>query len=154
MVRLLPERVLATAADAMHLQVLTRELDNRMVPALFDDLGVERIDPPTYAEAYRICDDFEARREQIRLLEVLATRLEEYVHSRLLYTTLRMAHGPAKLLGLGELQTFLERGFSAFQHMRGSRHFVATIVERENRYLERIETGHDDPFQLPPDALA
>lgn len=154
MVRLLPERVLATAADAMHLQVLTRGLDSRMVPALFDDLSVDRIDVPAYSEAYRICDDFEARKEQIRLLEALASRLEDYVHSRLLYTTLRMAHGPAKLLGLGELQAFLERGFSAFRHMRGSQHFVSTIVERERHYLERIAAGHDDPFQLPPDALA
>ncbi len=149
MVRLLPERVLATAADALNLQVLTRQLDRNMVKALFDELSVETIDIPAYAEAYRICNEFEARRKQIRLIAELAERLESYVHSRLLFTTLRMAHGPANLMGLGDLQSFLERGFRAFRQMRGSSNFVTTIVSRETRFLERIEAGVDNPFPSP-----
>ncbi|TVS16507.1 MAG: hypothetical protein EA417_10250 [Gammaproteobacteria bacterium] len=149
MVRLLPERVLATAADAVNLQVLTRQLDGNMVPALFDELRVETIDVPAYAEAYRICDEFEARRKQICLIAKLAERLESYVHSRLLFTTLRMAHGPAHLIGLGDLQSFLERGFRAFRAMRGSSHFVRTVVSREKAFLERIEAGVDNPFPSP-----
>jgi hypothetical protein len=156
MVRLLPEKVLATAADAMALQVLTRELDAAMVTVLFADAGANgdanAIDVARYAEAYRVCDAFVARREQITLLQTLAERLESYVRSRLLYATLRMAHGPAKLIGLGALQAFLERGFAAFRHMRGSEFFVRTIVDRETRYLEAIALGSADPFQT--DALS
>jgi len=151
MIRLLPAKVLATAADAMTLQVLSRELDAAMVTALFADSGTntdaDDIDVARYAQAYHICDAFAERREQIILLETLAERLEGYVHSRLLYATLRMAHGPAKLIGLGDLQAFLERGFSAFRHMRGSKRFVHTIVDRETRYLEAIAAGSSDPFQ-------
>lgn len=155
MVRLLPEKVLATAADAMALQVLSRELDAEMVTVLFPDLAANTgadgiandIDVARYAQAYRICNAFALRREQISLLETLAQRLEGYVHSRMLYATLRMAHGPAKLVGLGDLQAFLERGFSAFRHMRGSKVFVRTIVDRETRYLEAIAAGSSDPFQ-------
>lgn len=158
MARLLPEKVLATAADAMALQVLTRELDAAMVVALFPEsrsgsdqdrpVTDQPIDVPRYAEAYRLCNAFAERREQIALLQKLAQRLEGYVHSRMLYATLRMAHGPAKLIGLGDLQAFLERGFSAFRHMRGSKHFVSTIVDRETRYLEAIAAGSQDPFQI------
>ncbi|MCC5888746.1 MAG: hypothetical protein JJT88_20095 [Gammaproteobacteria bacterium] len=151
MVRLLPGKVLATAADAMALQVLTRKLDAAMVTALFPDAGAdadaEDIDGARYAEAYRICNAFDDRRRQIALLQTLAERLEGYVHSPMLYATLRMAHTPAKLIGLGDLQTFLERGFSAFRHMRGSEHFVRTIVDRETRYLDAIAAGSSDPFQ-------
>lgn len=152
MLRLLPEKVLATAADAMALQVLSRELDAQMVTVLFPDpaghTGADDIDVARYAEAYRLCNAFDRRREQIVLLQTLAERLDGYVHSRMLYATLRMAHAPAKLIGLGDLQTFLERGFSAFRHMRGSRDFVRTIVERETRYLEAIAAGSSDPFQV------
>lgn len=151
MIRLLPAKVLDTAADAMVLQVLTRELDAAMVTALFLDPGAnagrEDIDVARYAKAYRICNAFDDRRRQIALLETLAARLDRYVHSSMLYATLRMAHGPAKLMGLGDLQSFLERGFSAFRHMRGSEHFVRTIVARETRYLEALEAGSTDPFQ-------
>ncbi len=151
MVRLLPAKVLATAADAMALQVLTRELDAAMVPALFPDADADaadgHIDTARYAKAYRICNAFDDRRRQIALLQTLAERLEGYVHSPMLYATLRMAHTPAKLIGLGDLQAFLERGFSAFRHMRGSDHFVRTIVDRETRYLEAIAAGSSDPFQ-------
>lgn len=152
MVRLLPEKVLATAADAMALQVLSRELDAEMVTVLFPNpatnTAADGIDVARYAEAYRICNAFALRREQIVLLQTLAERLEGYVHSRMLYATLRMAHGPAKLIGLGDLQAFLERGFSAFRHMRGSEVFVRSIVDRETRYLEAIAAGSSDPFQV------
>lgn len=147
MVRLLPGKVLATAADAMALQVLTRKLDAAMVTALFPDVDVADIDATRYAEAYRICDAFDDRRRQITLLQTLAESLEGYVHSPMLYATLRMAHTPAKLIGLGDLQSFLERGFSAFRHMRGSEHFVRIIVDRETRYLDAIAAGSSDPFQ-------
>lgn len=163
MVRLLPAKVLATAADAMALQVLTRELDAAMVTALFPDPGsdagaddtpsgmpdgaTDSVDVARYAEAYRTCNAFAERREQIALLQTLAERLESYVHSRMLHATLRMAHGPAKLIGLGDLQAFLERGFAAFRHMRGSEFFVRTIVDRETRYLEAIADGSSNPFQ-------
>lgn len=152
MLRLLPEKVLATAADAMTLQVLSRELDAEMVDVLFPDPATQStaddIDVARYTQAYRICNAFDRRRAQIVLLQTLAERLESYVHSRMLYATLRMAHGPAKLMGLGDLQAFLERGFTAFRHMRGSRDFVRSIVERETRYLEAIVAGSSDPFQV------
>jgi len=149
MTRLLPESVLETATTAMKLYVLSRELDRNMVQALFVDLRVTEIDPASYAEAYRICDQFAERREQIRLIGELAERLEHYVRSRFLIATLRMARAPAALAGLGDLQSFLERGCSAFHHMRGSEHFVRTTVTRELLILERIEQGSSEPFAAP-----
>ena len=154
MTRLLPESVLETATTAMQLYVLSRELDRNMVRALFVDQGVTEIEPSSYAEAYRICAQFPERREQIRLIGELAGRLEHYVRSRFLIATLRMARGPAALAGLGDLQSFLERGCSAFHHMGGSEHFVHTTVTRELHILERIEQGAAEPFESPDEPLA
>lgn len=148
MVRLLPTNVLHTAADGAGLYVLSRELDHAMTQALFDALGVEEIDADAYAEAYRICDDYARRVEQIELIAALAARLDRYVRSRFLYATLKMTRTPARLAGLGELQEFLERGFSAFHHMEGSAHFATTIVERERLILDRIFDRHPAPFAI------
>ncbi|MEE4299395.1 MAG: hypothetical protein V2J24_08135 [Pseudomonadales bacterium] len=148
MVRLLPEGVLHTAADGAGLYVLSRELDHAMTNALFDEIGVEEIDADAYAEAYRICDDHARRVEQIELVAALAARLDRFVRSRFIYATLKMTRTPARLAGLGELQDFLERGFSAFHHMQGSADFAQTIVERERLILDRIFDRHPEPFSV------
>ena len=148
MVRLLPGGVLHTAADAAALYVLSRELDHAMADALFDRIGVAEIDAQAYAEAYRVCDDYDRRVEQIELIAALAARLDRYVRSRFIYSTLKMTRTPARLAGLGDLQDFLERGFSAFHHMQGSEVFARTIVDRERRILDRIFERHPAPFAI------
>lgn len=148
MVRLLPNRVLDTAADAAGLYVLTRELDAAMVHALFDVQGAATVDVGSYAEAYRICDAYDRRRQQIDVIASLAERLDRLVRSRLIYTTLRMTRAPAQLAGLGALQDFLERGFSAFHHMGGSADFVRTIGTRERKILDRIFANHPEPMAI------
>ena len=60
----------------------------------------------------------------------------------LLDPALEVARGkPAELAGLGELQKFLERGYSAFKGMRDPAKFVNTIVEREWDILKRLYAG-------------
>jgi hypothetical protein len=146
MVRTLPRAVLEAAGDAARLYVLSRHLDAGMVTALFEHQEVERIDPASYAEAYRICDAFDERAEQIEIIRGLAGRIDRYVRSPIVVGILRMARGPARLAGLSELQDFLERGAGAFHHMGGARDFVATITRRERTILERIFERHPAPF--------
>jgi hypothetical protein len=148
MVRALPKAVLDTAADAAWLYVLSRRLDEQMVSALFETLGITEIDEATYAEAYRICDAYAERVEQIRIVSALAGRIDRYVRSPIVLGVLRMARGPARMAGLSELQDFLERGTRAFHHMGGATHFVSTITSREQRLLDRIFEGHPAPFDL------
>ncbi|HSG87896.1 MAG TPA: hypothetical protein VLA56_01700 [Pseudomonadales bacterium] len=148
MVRALPRAVLDTAADAAWLYVLSRRLDDGMVTALFETLGVTEIDAAAYAEAYRICDAHAERTEQIEIVSILADRLDRYVRSPLVLGVLRMARGPARMAGLSDLQDFLERGTRAFHHMGGASHFVSTITDREKRLLDRIFAAHPAPFDL------
>lgn len=148
MVRALPRAVLDTAAEAAWLYVLSRRLDRDMVHALFDTQGVTDVHAEAYAEAYRICDAYEERAEQIRIISVLAGRVDRYVRSPIVLGILRMARGPARLAGLSDLQDFLERGTRAFHHMGGATDFVATITDREQRILDRIFERHPTPFDL------
>ncbi|MEH6461479.1 hypothetical protein V7714_16410 [Chitinimonas sp. JJ19] len=142
---LLPARAMAAIQSALHLNRLSHELDAAMAVQLFDEMGLSTIDAASYAEAYRRCG-LDARREQIDLVDKLGHELDAVVQKPLVQLALKLAHGPAHMAGLGELQDFLERGVAAFLHMKGADEFLATICERETRILERIAARDQDPF--------
>ncbi len=145
MTRVLPGPAVAALATAVEIDALTRELDAASARVLLAE-GVDSISPQSYVEAYRQCDNHGARKYQIELVSRLGRELEEIVTNRLICTALRMARRPARAAGLGDLQDFFERGFSAMQHMGEPRAFVETIVRRETEVLERIFSRHPDPF--------
>lgn len=147
--KVLPERAVAILADVVELAALTDELDNQLIHALVDELGVtDTITLAQYAQAYRLCDNFDARLHQIHLIERIGRGIDRLVQIPLIGVSLRLAHAPAVLAGWSELQHYLERGFSAFKHMKGADHFLNTVSRREILILERIFAGHPEPFHL------
>jgi len=75
--------------------------------------------------------------------------LQRIVPKRLIHTALKLAKGPARLAGVGELHRFLEAGFRAFHHLGAEAGtFVTTVTGRERAILERISSGHPHPLQL------
>lgn len=71
--KVLPERAVAVLADVIDLSALTNELDDRLVRALVDELGVtDAITLEQYAAAYRLCDNYDQRRRQLHLIEEMA----------------------------------------------------------------------------------
>ncbi len=81
-------------------------------------------------------------------MQELGDALSALVRIPFLATTLAIMRGPARMAGLGDLQRFLERGFTTFQKMAKPRLFVATITERERDVLENIFRGRPDPFNV------
>jgi len=145
---LLPARAMAAIERALHLNRLSHQLDARLAAMLFDEMAVEHITAQHYAEAYRRCGNEAERREQIELVDELGRELDVVVKKPLVQMALKLAHRPAHMAGLGELQDFLERGVAAFLHMKGAEDFLATIRERETIILERIVAGVADPFTI------
>ena len=86
------------------------------------------------------------RARQIELIDEVGRRLDVLVVKPMVYATLKLMRRPAKLLGMEDLQTFLERGFEAFRHMGGADEFRATIAGRETKLLNRLFSGHARPF--------
>ena len=74
--------------------------------------------------------------------------LDRVVKKPLIYTTLKMLRRPAGMAGLGEIQRFLEAGFSAFMHMNGADYFLETIAGRETILIGRLLDKHPDPFAI------
>ena len=143
----LPDRLLATLGKAIELNALTQNLDTQLLHTLVNNLGVtNEITVAQYAEAYRLCDNYETRTYQIDLLMELGGGLDNLIRIPMIGMILRAARRPANRAGWGELQDFLERGFAAFKKMGRATPFLEIVEERECAILEKIFASDPHPF--------
>lgn len=139
MLRLLPEGVLASLARAIELNALSQELDYAMAACLpARCVSAAAISTTEYAAAYLDSAPASARRHQLVLLLVLGRELDRLVRKPLLSELLHLCRWPARLAGLGALQSFLERGFDAFGRLRGARPFLGHILQRERAFMRAL----------------
>lgn len=142
--RLLPARALDAVSRALEVELLTHTLDVAVADALQDA-------PPsfeTYPAAYRRAGRYEDRRRQIDLILAAGRDLDSLIDIPALGTALRMARVPARLLGVMDLQQFLERGYRAFKQMNGAQALLQIIDQRETDIMHRLMRGLPDPFRL------
>ncbi len=144
MVKMLSVTAIESLAQALELNALSMSLDRELADVLVGDLdldvaqGMSALTPEMYAHAYRLCDNYDRRIEQIELAVDAATILENAVKKKMIYLTVKVARGPAKAAGFGELQSFLERGLAAFKKMKGSHKFLDALAARERHVLDAI----------------
>lgn len=135
MVRVLPQRALLTLLEAVRMDALSESLDTDMVLALRKAGRIRSIDWQSYAAAYRACGRRADRELQIALIDRIGKTLDRLTRMPLIRVSLSLMHGPAHLAGLGELHSFLQRGFDAFSEMKGADEFLAIIIERETALM-------------------
>lgn len=145
--RVLPEKLLAAAADAIELSALSHAFDLRVAAALAADGESGALAIPRYARAYRVAGLPRLRRHQVGLIEQVGVSLDRTVSKPMIGYLLRMSRMPARAAGLSELQSFLERGFAAFRALGGSGPFVAEIARREQLVSTRLFASDPDPFR-------
>lgn len=133
---LLPVAALETVAEAIALDALSEKLDAAMAARLG-----ERFTEEDYIDAYIGVTKRADRERQLKHVESVGVALCELVRVPLIGGTLSMMRGPARLAGLAELHSFLERGFRAFKAMRKPREFVTTVVSRESVIMEGLYAG-------------
>ena len=144
MTRMLPAPALNTIIDALAFETLCEELDTALARAL----GTDRLTVATYARAFCRAGHAELRRRQIAYVGEIGHALDRLTRWPMIGTTLKLMRAPARGAGLTTLQSFLERGFAAFRHMRGAEEFLATIAERETAIVARLFAGDPQPFEL------
>ena len=141
MTKFLSDTGLETAADAIELDALSEDLDAAMVAALGRRLT--SLSAADYGWAYRKVGRRRDRERQIDLIQHLGQSLDRLTHQRFIAATLAIMRKPAKLAGLGDLQSFLERGFAAFKKMGNPDDFLALLVTRERNLLNALFAGDD-----------
>lgn len=145
--KLLPTHLVETAADAIELAWLSHALDLRMAEQLHRlQPRIGKLDEALYAAAYRAVGKPRLRDHQIALVLRVGRTLDEAVHKPWIPRLLRASRLPAKIAGLGTLQTFLERGFAAFQQLHGADDFLDAIAARERRAARNLSAASPDPF--------
>lgn len=132
---------------ALELDVLAEEFDQ----ALTNALGSQPLSEASYIAAFRDVGRRDDRLHQIDLMKAVGSGLDRMVKKPLIFSTLKMLRKPARLADLGEMQQFLEAGFTAFRHMNGADYFLATVASRETLLIERIFSGEADPFLVIDD---
>jgi hypothetical protein len=147
--KLLPPHLIETAADAIELAWLSHALDMRMAEALESILPrTRKLDAAAYAAAYRQVGKPRLRDHQIDLVLRVGATLDHAVHKPWIPRLLRASRLPARIAGLAELQTFLERGFDAFRSLQGADDFLGEIARREREVARRLREGHPKPFDV------
>ena len=148
MQRLLPAALLGTLADAIELGLLTHAFDLRLAQGL-EELAPRRrrLDADLYAQVYREAGLPRLRRHQIDLIARVGTGLGRALRTPGVATLLKLSRGPARAAGLGELQGFLERGFTAFANLGDVRGFITEIEADERAVSRRLFAGDADPFR-------
>lgn len=147
MQRLLPDALLDAIATGIELGALTHALDLRMAQALQEVAPRRRaLDAALYAQAYRMVGHRRLRERQIELIGQVGTTLGSALRAPGIGTLLALSRLPARAAGLGELQSFLDRGYAAFAELGDIRAFLADIRESEQRVMRRLFAGDPDPF--------
>ena len=147
--KVVPAPMLSLLTDVIWLNTLTNELDAHLLQVLVDDLQMKsEITPELYADAYRLCDNYAERVDQIDLISSIIPQVANGAHIPMVGLALRVLYGPAHAAGWDDLYSFLKRGFQAFSRLRDVKIFVGTVRRRERRILDQIYASSPDPFTV------
>jgi hypothetical protein len=152
MVKWLPDHLLATFASLVELNLITQSLDLELAELLAQQgFSATGLDDERYCEAYRASKQLAIRERQLALVAETGQELDRYVRNRTLGWLLSMTRGPAEMADLGDLHSFLHRGYSAFRKMNRVDLLIDRLLSREQRVMDNILAGHPTPFCLPDD---
>lgn len=141
MIKLLTSGGVEMVADAIELDALAEDLDAAMIAAL--GRRVTSLNAAAYGRAYRKVGRRADRQRQIDLIRDLGHSLDQLAHRSFVAMSLTMMRQPAKLAGLGDLQSFLERGYAAFRAMGSADEFINLVITREQALLDSLFAGDD-----------
>ncbi len=147
--RFVPDAISRPAALTIKLHRMTDTLDQKLLDVLVNQVGItDSITAEQYAEAYRRCDNYRERVEQIDAIIEICEHIDGIVRNPITGPALSIAKRPLRGAGYGEVVAFLERGYDGFKRMHGSHHFRKTLQERELDALDRMYAHDPDPFRL------
>ena len=147
--RFVPDAVSRPAALTIKLHRMTDALDQQLLDVLVNQVGItDSITVEQYAEAYRLCDNYRERVEQIDAIIEICEHIDGIVRNPITGPALSLAKRPLRGAGYGEVVNFLERGYDSFKRMHGSHHFRKTLHDRELSALDRMYAHDPDPFRL------
>jgi hypothetical protein len=124
--------------EVLELLDLTNQLDEDLARRMWQaNVGTD-FDEMTYEHFYRIADKYNERLRQLTLVRTTLYNVFRLSRSHILGLALRRLHVVACLVGIGQIHSFLQRGYEALQNVSAIEHFAETIYRRELDRLNRI----------------
>ncbi|MBA3581895.1 MAG: hypothetical protein H0W44_05505 [Gammaproteobacteria bacterium] len=147
MIKVLPESLLNTVLLAMRLNHLSLSLDAELTQhylaqeyALAEPVAINEAQ---YCQAMRQLDKAQ-QLQRIELIQQVGMNIDAVVRTPFVGIALKMCRAPARAANIWALQLYLERGFAAFEPLRGASIFLNMVRSRENTIIENIMLGADD----------
>lgn len=125
-------------SDLVEFYMLSERLDEACAAQLVKMKAPLDFTNDQYERAYRFCDNYAARVEQLDYVE----RTLDFVHAtsqrRLIGVLISTMQATARLIGASAMVDFLDRGYTAFRKVKDITYFRQTIRKREQERLDRI----------------
>lgn len=134
LVSMFPAEVIETVGTLAALHAVSEQLDTLMA----ERLDVDVIDRAGYSAAWRQVGKRDEREFQLQATLAIGKSLDRFTRHPWIVKSLRWMRKPANLAGLGDLQSFLERGLSCFASLGGASEFLATIETRERALMDML----------------
>ncbi len=145
--RYVPESMLRVLRETIELNRLTYSLDQALLAVLVEELGMSQtLTGELYTQAYRRCDNYAAREQQIDRLVKLVRETGRVTKLPLVGVSLKLARKPAQRAGWSAVYDFLAYGLNASQSIDDIAPLAEAIERRERWILEQIYAGNPDPF--------
>lgn len=145
--KLLPNSVMNTSADALETAVLTQELDEALVEQLGNKLDTPLSDND-YIVGYQQLGCEKERTRQLELVATFGTSLEKYVRSRLLQGTFKVVKKPAHKAGFSHLYSFMEHCFAVMKPVPNAEALLRQLAQRETQIKNNLLANAVNPFTL------
>lgn len=137
MCRTMPVAILEIVENAAYLQLLSLQLDQKLLNQLPVDLPIDNLRLETWITAYSLCSNPAERKLQIDLIERIGNELAGMIRIPMVETLLNWAEKPAKLAGYGEIHHFVITGFKAFKRLKNPQEFLQPVVTKERQLSEQ-----------------
>lgn len=145
--KIIPENAIKTGLKSVGLAVLAMQLDEQVAAQLLKDYPAEQvIDNEMMRQTLIKLDQYDARLEQLSLLDDLGGALDKYMRSFIMHTAFKMCKGAANKYRFELMYDFIGEGFIAMKPMKSAANFIHTFTVKEREIVEKVHAGEPNPF--------
>ena len=145
--KIIPENAIKTGLKSVGLAVLAMQLDEQVAAQLLKDYPADQvIDNEMMRQTLIKLDQYDARLEQLSLLDDLGGALDKYMRSFIMHTAFKMCKGAANKYRFELMYDFIGEGFIAMKPMKSAANFIHTFTVKEREIVEKVHAGEPNPL--------
>lgn len=147
--KMVPENTILTGIQSVGLAVLAMRLDEEVAKQLLEDYPTDqKIDDEMMRLTLIKLNQYDARLQQLDLLDSLGHSLDKYLRSFIVHTAFKMCKGPAHKYKFELMYDFIGEGFAAMKPLKSATKFIENFTAKERLIVENVHSGKSNPFSV------